>query len=188
QQPLYREISGTKLNSSKLYMVNLFVIINWHLFGHTQIKIGGKLPASMRYSRRQSSVNPLLPMCSIKRKLGDGFTRSLGAPFDRSAQAAGDAGGMVGAALAAWHQFLGKERKTNGKNDLMPGTLLGPAFAQGDIERRLTDAGAQFSVVPDEDVKTATLLADGEAVGWMQGRMEFGPRARSAPARSWMTA
>src|SRR5499426_1136450 len=96
--------------------------------------------------------------------------------------AAGDAGGAVGAALAAWHQFLGKERKAGGSYDMMQGALLGPAFAQGDIERRLTDAGARFSVVPDDGVieQTATSLADGEAVGWMQGRMEFGPRALGA--------
>jgi carbamoyltransferase len=96
--------------------------------------------------------------------------------------AAGDAGGAVGAALAAWHQFLGKERKADGKHDLMQGALLGPGFAQGDIERRLTDAGARFAIVPDDDVieKTAASLAGGEAVGWMQGRMEFGPRALGA--------
>jgi len=96
--------------------------------------------------------------------------------------AAGDAGGAVGAALAAWHQFLGKERIADGKHDLMQGALLGPAFAQGDIERRLKDAGAYFSTVSDDDVieKTATSLAGGEAVGWMQGRMEFGPRALGA--------
>jgi carbamoyltransferase len=96
--------------------------------------------------------------------------------------AAGDAGGAVGAALAAWHQFLGKERSADGKRDLMQGALLGPAFAQGDIERRLKDAGAHFSTVSDDDVieKTATSLAGGEAVGWMQGRMEFGPRALGA--------
>jgi len=66
--------------------------------------------------------------------------------------------------------------------DLMQGALLGPAFAQGDIERRLKDAGAHFSTVSDDDMieKTATSLADGEAVGWMQGRMEFGPRALGA--------
>jgi carbamoyltransferase len=96
--------------------------------------------------------------------------------------AAGDAGGAVGAALAAWHQFLGKERSADGKRDLMQGALLGPAFAQGDIERRLKEAGAHFSTVSDDDVieKTATSLAGGEAVGWMQGRMEFGPRALGA--------
>jgi carbamoyltransferase len=96
--------------------------------------------------------------------------------------AAGDAGGAVGAALAAWHQFLGKDRNVDGKHDLMQGALLGPAFAQGDIERRLKDAGAHFSTLSDDDVieRTAISLAGGEAVGWMQGRMEFGPRALGA--------
>ena len=96
--------------------------------------------------------------------------------------AAGDAGGAVGAALAAWHQFLGKERNADGVHDLMEGAFLGPAYAPGDVESRLTRAGARYAVVSDEDVieKTATALADGDAVGWMQGRMEFGPRALGA--------
>jgi carbamoyltransferase len=96
--------------------------------------------------------------------------------------AAGDAGGAVGAALAVWHQFLGKERKLNGSRDLMEGAFLGPAFTQQDVENRMAKAGAHFTVVSDEDVieKTATSLAAGEAVGWMQGRMEFGPRALGA--------
>src|SRR4029077_12265773 len=94
----------------------------------------------------------------------------------------GDAGGAVGAALAVWHQFLGQERKLNGGRDLMDGGYLGPAFAQKDVEARLREAGARYIVVSDEDVieKTATSLAAGEAVGWMQGRMEFGPRALGA--------
>jgi carbamoyltransferase len=93
--------------------------------------------------------------------------------------AAGDAGGSVGAALAVWHQFLGNERKLNGGSDLMQGAYLGPAFEQSDVESRLTKAGAHFSVLSEEDVieNTASALAAGEAVGWMQGRMEFGPRA-----------
>ncbi len=96
--------------------------------------------------------------------------------------AAGDAGGAVGAALAVWHQFLGKERRLNGTRDLMEGAFLGPAFTQKEVEGRLTKTGAHFTVVSDEDVieKTATSLAEGEAVGWMQGRMEFGPRALGA--------
>jgi carbamoyltransferase len=95
--------------------------------------------------------------------------------------AAGDAGGAVGAALAVWHQFLGQERKLDG-SDLMDGAYLGPAFAQKDVEKRLKEAGARYTVVSDEDVveKTATSLVAGEAVGWMQGRMEFGPRALGA--------
>jgi len=96
--------------------------------------------------------------------------------------AAGDAGGAVGAALAVWHQFLGEERKLNEGCDLMEGAFLGPAFKQPDVESRMAKAGARFTVVSDEDVieKTATSLASGEAVGWMQGRMEFGPRALGA--------
>jgi carbamoyltransferase len=96
--------------------------------------------------------------------------------------AAGDAGGAVGAALAVWHQFLGEERKVSGSRDLMEGAFLGPAYSQVDVERRLTKAGAHFTVVSDEEVieQTVTSLAGGEAVGWMQGRMEFGPRALGA--------
>jgi len=96
--------------------------------------------------------------------------------------AAGDAGGALGAALAVWHQFLGNERHADGKHDRMEGSLLGPAFEQADIESRLAKAGAHFTVVPEEEMieKTATSLAAGEAVGWMQGRMEFGPRALGA--------
>lgn len=96
--------------------------------------------------------------------------------------ASGDAGGAVGAALAVWHQFLGRERKINGSRDLMEGAFLGPAYSQRDVETRLAGAGAHFTVVSDEDVieQTATSLAGGEAVGWMQGRMEFGPRALGA--------
>ena len=96
--------------------------------------------------------------------------------------AAGDAGGAIGAALAVWHQFLGKERVVDERHDLMDGSFLGPAFAQAEVESRLANAGAIFTVVSDADVieSTATSLADGEAVGWMQGRMEFGPRALGA--------
>ncbi len=96
--------------------------------------------------------------------------------------AAGDAGGALGAALAVWHQFLGKERHADGMRDGMQGAFLGPAFAQTDVESRLARAGAHFSVVPDEELieSTACSLVAGDAVGWMQGRMEFGPRALGA--------
>jgi carbamoyltransferase len=92
--------------------------------------------------------------------------------------AAGDAGGAVGAALAAVHLYQGHPRRPNG-GDGMAGALLGPSFIQADIEQRLTQAGARFSVV-SEDVMvetTADALAQQRAVGWFQGRMEFGPRA-----------
>ena len=96
--------------------------------------------------------------------------------------AAGDAGGAVGAALAVWHQFLGRERTADGQHDQMDGALLGPGFAQGDVEQQLAKAGAKFSVAADDGVieDAASALAAGEAVGWMQGRMEFGPRALGA--------
>jgi carbamoyltransferase len=96
--------------------------------------------------------------------------------------AAGDAGGSLGAALAAYHLFKDRPRKLNGLRDGMQGAYLGPAFEQGAIERRLRDAGAVFEVVTDQDViaSTADALADSKAVGWFQGRMEFGPRALGA--------
>jgi len=96
--------------------------------------------------------------------------------------AAGDAGGAVGAALAAYHRFLGHEREPPAVLDGMQGSYLGPAFPQAEIEARLARAGARFTVLePGALVDTvAAELADGEAVGWFQGRMEFGPRALGA--------
>lgn len=96
--------------------------------------------------------------------------------------AAGDAGGAVGAALAAWHLFLCRDRPVRQNADRMRGAYLGPEFAQADIEARLTAKGARFQVLSDDEVIEATAqgLADGQAVGWMQGRMEFGPRALGA--------
>jgi carbamoyltransferase len=96
--------------------------------------------------------------------------------------AAGDAGGAVGAALAAWHLFLGRERSAPGNVDRMHGSYLGPAFEQADIEERLAARGARFQALPESEVIEATAqgLAAGQAVGWMQGRMEFGPRALGA--------
>ena len=96
--------------------------------------------------------------------------------------AAGDAGGALGAALAAYHFHEQKPRHLNGAIDGMHGSYLGPAFAQTDIETRLRQAGARFRVVDEPELirLTAKALADGQAVGWFQGRMEFGPRALGA--------
>lgn len=93
--------------------------------------------------------------------------------------AAGDAGGALGAALAGYYQFEGQTRAASNGKDHMAGSYLGPEFSQADIERRLTEAGAKFEVVGDDQVMEATAgaLADELAVGWFQGRMEFGPRA-----------
>jgi carbamoyltransferase len=91
--------------------------------------------------------------------------------------AAGDAGGALGAALVGYHMQRGQPRRVAG--DGMRGSYLGPAFSQQDIETRLTNAGARFDVLPDAVLidTTAEDLAAGKAIGWFQGRMEFGPRA-----------
>jgi carbamoyltransferase len=93
--------------------------------------------------------------------------------------AAGDAGGAVGAALAAYHLFSGLPRVATPGKDGMSGAYLGPGFSDEEVQSRLRAAGARFAVLADDDLirATAQALADGKAVGWMQGRMEFGPRA-----------
>ncbi len=93
--------------------------------------------------------------------------------------AAGDAGGALGAALCAYHLHAGKPRLERDVADGMNGAYLGPSFAQGDIERRLASVDACFETVPEvaKIERTARDLAEGRAVGWFQGRMEFGPRA-----------
>ncbi len=96
--------------------------------------------------------------------------------------AAGDAGGAIGAAWAAYHLFKGQPRQLDGVRDGMSGAYLGPAFEQAEIERRLGAAGAVFDVVTDDGMIADAVdsLVDGKAVGWFQGRMEFGPRALGA--------
>jgi carbamoyltransferase len=95
--------------------------------------------------------------------------------------AAGDAGGAIGAALAATHIFKDQPRKTNG-GDGMFGSFLGPSFSQAEIEQRLLTSGARFTVLSEDEMiaRTVAALADQQAVGWFQGRMEFGPRALGA--------
>ena len=95
--------------------------------------------------------------------------------------AAGDAGGSLGAALAYWHIENKMPRKIN-LNDSMSGSYLGPEFSQKEIENELNNLGAKFEIF-DEDLlisKTVNDLTEGKAVGWFQGRMEFGPRALGA--------
>src|SRR5436309_8860225 len=94
--------------------------------------------------------------------------------------AAGDAGGAVGAALAAYYLHQKHERVVDSNRiDGMQGSYLGPAYEQAQVERDLQAQGAKFSTLADEEVidRTARSLSEGKAVGWMQGRMEFGPRA-----------
>lgn len=93
--------------------------------------------------------------------------------------AAGDAGGALGAALGAYHIMLNQPRQVIGSLDSMKGSYLGPEFSQQEITERLTHCGAVFEILTENELveKTAQALADGKAVGWMNGRMEFGPRA-----------
>jgi len=95
--------------------------------------------------------------------------------------AAGDAGGSLGAALALWHIELNKKRNIN-KNDSMKGSYLGNEFTQEQIEHELRSVGAKFITLKYEEVidKTSEYLSNEKAVGWFQGRMEFGPRALGA--------
>ena len=92
--------------------------------------------------------------------------------------AAGDAGGALGAALALWHIELTNERTVN-STDNMKGSYLGTEFSQEEIEKELKSIGASFKIFEYEELinKTSDLLNDGKAIGWFQGRMEFGPRA-----------
>jgi carbamoyltransferase len=93
--------------------------------------------------------------------------------------AAGDAGGALGAALTAYHGFQNQPRHVNGALDAMAGGYLGPNYAQEEIESRLLAEGAKFDVLDDSEFieHVAGALADEKAIGWFQGRMEFGPRA-----------
>ena len=94
--------------------------------------------------------------------------------------AAGDAGGALGAALNAYHLYKGQPRATrDNKTDAMQGSYLGPSYEQSEIEERLTLAGAKFTTPKDDQLlaDTAAALVAEKAIGWFQGRMEFGPRA-----------
>jgi carbamoyltransferase len=96
--------------------------------------------------------------------------------------AAGDAGGALGAALVAHHRFLEQPRELGNERDQMQGAYLGPSYSQAEIAERLTAVGARFEPLEEDQLieATAAALAEGKAVGWFQGRMEFGPRALGA--------
>ncbi len=93
--------------------------------------------------------------------------------------AAGDAGGALGAALAGYYHYKKNSRSLNGGGDAMRGSYLGPSFPQAEIERRLHAVGARFVPMAEGELIEAAArdLAGEKAVGWFQGRMEFGPRA-----------
>ena len=93
--------------------------------------------------------------------------------------AAGDAGGSLGAALFIWHQLLGNPRRPQAP-DGQAGSLLGPSYSEPEIRSFLEDVGADYERIEDPEVlvqRVAQVMADQKVVGWMQGRMEFGPRA-----------
>ena len=97
--------------------------------------------------------------------------------------AAGDAGGALGAALGAYHMFKGGPRRLAGAGrDAMKGSYLGPVYDTAAIRQQLTAAGAVYEILDDGEIvdRCARALADGMAIGWHQGRMEFGPRALGA--------
>jgi carbamoyltransferase len=93
--------------------------------------------------------------------------------------AAGDAGGAVGAALSAWYQYENQPRTADNLEDKMKGSYLGPSHSNEDIESRLRRLGAAYHRLDDQQLfdRVAEELADGKVVGWLQGRMEFGPRS-----------
>ena len=93
--------------------------------------------------------------------------------------AAGDAGGALGAALNVWYQYEGKPRSLDGNRDCMRGSYLGPSFSNDEIERFLQAKGAPYVRLEDGALleRVAEDLAEEKVVGWLQGRMEFGPRA-----------
>ena len=96
--------------------------------------------------------------------------------------AAGDAGGALGVALFIWHQLLDQPRAT-ARRDHQLGSLLGPRYSDGDVRSFLDRTGAKYRHFDSDDAMcevVAQLMADGNVVGWMNGRMEFGPRALGA--------
>jgi len=95
---------------------------------------------------------------------------------------AGDAGGALGAALAVWYQYLGNKRNNLQKTDSMRGSYLGPAYSDSYIEGFLSRNNIPFKKLNESDLldKVADLLAEEKVIGWLNGRMEFGPRALGA--------
>lgn len=113
--------------------------------------------------------------------VGNGKLLSSGVFNDLFIQpAAGDAGGAIGAALAAYYLHFNKDRNVSPKGDAMNGAFLGPEYTDGEIEHVAKKMKAVFTRIDNDDelfARTAAIIADGNVVGWFQGRMEFGPRA-----------
>jgi carbamoyltransferase len=136
---------------------------------------------TVKYVHRQTSMKNLVLAGGVALNcVANGRILREG-PFEQIwiQPAAGDAGGALGAALFAWYQLLGNERKTDG-HDSQQGSLLGPRYANGEICQFLDSVSAKYHAYSDPEQlidAVADLLNDGKVVGWFQGRMEFGPRA-----------
>jgi carbamoyltransferase len=93
--------------------------------------------------------------------------------------ASGDAGGALGAALLVWYKYLGNKRIADGKNDLINNSLLGPAYTDEHIKDFLNRESIEYRQLALADIPAAVadLIAQGNVIGWFQGKMEFGPRA-----------
>ena len=115
--------------------------------------------------------------------VGNGRIHRQG-PFKRLwiQPASGDAGGALGVAQLIWHRHLQQPRPVQPGRDAMKGSYLGPEYPDAEIERQLTGVGATFEKLSREVLteRVANLLAEGQIIGWMNGRMEFGPRALGA--------
>jgi len=96
--------------------------------------------------------------------------------------AAGDAGAALGAALFTWYQYLGNPRHADDRNDLQKGSFLGPRYTNAEIIKFLEERKIPYEVLRDGELaeRIADLIAEGKVIGWLQGRMEFGPRALGA--------
>jgi carbamoyltransferase len=96
--------------------------------------------------------------------------------------ASGDAGGAVGVALTIWHKVLGNTRQVDASHDTMKGSYLGPSFSDEEIEQFITSSGAVAEKLTAERLieRTAEALAGENVIGWLNGRMEFGPRSLGA--------
>ena len=140
--------------------------------------------AMLRMARHAKKITGLKDLCLAGgvalNCVGNGRILREGV-FDRLwiQPASGDAGGALGAALLAWHQYLGNERAVAPGRDSQQGSLLGPSFSDEQIGAWLKERGIPHRRFAPGDVakETAALLARGQVVGWFQGRMEFGPRA-----------
>ncbi len=93
--------------------------------------------------------------------------------------AAGDAGGALGTALYIWHRYLDKPRHAAGGKDSQKASLLGPSFSNAEIKDFLDKKGYKYTQLEETELfkVVAKLIAEGKAIGWFQGQMEFGPRA-----------